>query len=236
VLGRLNFYPIPAAVSRVYVNMDGFAYIAFSKIERTIGTENCVPGAVVSTTQLRLTRREDIYLWQIHQDGTHREIVVESIHREQPFSDQLDTFSPTTSILTDNMNGTLVPVQVTHSNGSPPDDFEYRVDAEGNVVYKFPFPKYSGPLRDDMVIGSNDAGFATRGGTLIAFNVRTGKELWRWDSHTAEITVFAALADGGCAVQTPTDLVEVVDGLEAREIMTGKAMMSWSGQVYRKTE
>jgi hypothetical protein len=51
-----------------------------------------------------------------------------------------------------------------------------------------------------------------------------------------EITVFAALADGGCAVQTPTDLVEVIDGAEAREIMKGKAMMSWTGQMYRKNE
>jgi outer membrane protein assembly factor BamB len=228
--------PAPAAVSRVYVNMDGFAYLAFSQSERTIGTDNCVPGAVVNSAQSRLTRREDIYLWQIHRHGMYRATVVESARREQPLSDPLDTFSPAHSILTDNMNGTLVPVQVTHSNGTPSDDLEYRVDADGNVVYKFPFPKYSGPLRDDMVIGMNDTGFATRGGTLIAFNVRTGKELWRWDSHAAEITVFAALADGGCAVQTPTHLIEVIDGVEAREIMKGKAMMSWNGQMYRKVE
>ena len=226
----------PAAVSRVYVNMDGFAYLAFSQSERTIGAENCVPGAVVKAAQLRLTRREDIYLWQIHLDGTYRETVVESVHRLQPLSDPVDTFSPTHSILTDNMKGTLVPVRVTHSTGAQPDDYEYRVDAEGNVVYKFPLPKYSGTLQDDMVIGTNDTGFATRGGTLIAFNVRTGEELWRWDSHVAEITVFAALADGGCAVQTPTDLVEVIDGAEAREIMKGKAMKSWTGQMYRKNE
>lgn len=228
--------PAPAAVSRVYVNMDGFAYLAFSQSERTIRPEHCAAGEAVDPAQLRLTRQEDVYLWQIHSDGTYRAMVVESVHQEQPLSEPLDTFSPTHSILTDNMNGTLVPVQVTHSDGAPPDEFEYRVDAAGNVVYKFPLPKYSGPLRDDMVIGNDDTGFATRGGTLIAFNVRTGKELWRWDSHTVEITVFAALADGGCAVQTPTDLVEVIDGVEAREIMKGKAMMSWNGQMYRKNE
>ena len=29
---------------------------------------------------------------------------------------------------------------------------------------------------------------------LIAFDIGTGKELWRWDSKTPEIEVFAALA------------------------------------------
>jgi hypothetical protein len=60
-----------------------------------------------------------------------------------------------------------------------------------------------------MVLGEIDLGFATRGGILIAFNVRSGKEIWRWDSGTIDISVFAALANGACVVQTATGLVEV---------------------------
>jgi outer membrane protein assembly factor BamB len=228
--------PSPAAISRVYVNMDGYAYIAFSQSEQTMGTSKCVPGAAIDPSQVRLTREDSLILWQIHKDGTYRNIPVDSVRREQPLSGPVETLSPTGAIVTDNMNGTLIPVQVRHARGAAPDEFVYRINAEGDLVYKFPLPKYAGPLHDEMVIGNNDTGFATRGGTLIAFNAREGTEMWRWDSHTQEISVFAALADGGCAVQTPTALVEVLGGVESKEIMKGKAMMSWNGQMYRKNQ
>jgi hypothetical protein len=49
-----------------------------------------------------------------------------------------------------------------------------------------------------------------------------------------DITVFAALANGHCLVQTPTALVEVADSNTSREIFQGKAMMDWLGNMYRK--
>ena len=84
-----------------------------------------------------------------------------------------------------------------------------------------------------MVIGNDELGFATRGGVLIAFNVREGKELWRWDSNTDDISVLAALADGSCLVQTPTEAVDVWSPTKVKVYMSGKAMLSWKG-VYRK--
>jgi len=110
----------------------------------------------------------------------------------------------------------------------------YRVDDGGEVVYKLPLPKYAGPLHDEMVLGEHELGFATRGAFLIAFNVKTGKEIWTWDSNTPGIEVFAALANGGCMVQTPTALVEVDSATESKEIAKGKAMMDWRGQMYIK--
>ncbi|MFZ1133434.1 MAG: hypothetical protein WAN69_00720, partial [Candidatus Korobacteraceae bacterium] len=89
-------------------------------------------------------------------------------------------------------------------------------------------------LHDDMVIGNDDIAFATRAGVLIAFNVRSGKDLWRWDSNLPEITVFAALANGHCLVQTDTALVEVESSTKSKEILKGKAMMGWNGQMYLK--
>jgi outer membrane protein assembly factor BamB len=228
--------PVSAAVSRVYVNMDRYGYLAFTQSQKTLGAAKCVPGSAIDSAQVRLTRQEDLFLWQIHEDGTYRSTVVESFRGEQTPLAPVDTFAPTHAIVTDNMNGTLIPVRVSHSGGAVSDEFVYRVDESGNVVYKFPLPKYAGTLHDEMVIGSENTGFATRGGTLVAFSVSTGKEIWRWDSHTPEISVFAALADGGCAVQTPTALVEVIDGVESREIMKGQAMMNWQGQMFRKVE
>src|SRR6185312_2806015 len=114
-------------------------------------------------------------------------------------------------------------------------EFVYRINPEGQVVYRFPLPKYTGPLHDEMVTGESVA-FAARGGTLIAFDLRTGKELWRWDSGTPEIEVFAALANGHCAVQTPTALVEVADSVTSKELVKGKAMMDLLGHMCAKHE
>ena len=94
--------------------------------------------------------------------------------------------------------------------------------------------KAPGTVRVTAVLGEKDLGFTTRGCLLIAFNTREGKELWRWDARVRGVEVFAALADGSCLVQTPTALVAVHGPAEAREVMKGKALMGWNGQIYRK--
>ena len=231
--------PSRTIVSRVFVNMDGFAYIAFTQNARKLGIAKCKPGSTVNPADMYLTRDENLVLWQIHQDGTYREIPVEKYKGEQSLTAPITTLSPTNALVTDNMNGMLIPVQASHQAGwdgatSAADEFIYRVDQEGEVVFKFPLPKYTGVLRDEMVIGTDDTVFATRGGLLIVFSAHNGKELWRWDSNLPEITVFAALANGHCLVQTDTALVEVESSIKAKEVAKGKVMMGWQGQMYRK--
>jgi outer membrane protein assembly factor BamB len=225
--------------SRVIVNMDGFAYLAFTQNTRTLGTAKCVLGSTVDPSQMYLARDESLRLWQIHPDGTYRSTVVEAMRGKQSLTAPVSTVSPLTSIVTDNMNGILLPVQMSSSAGSASGsdttgEVIYRIDPNGEVVYKFPLPKYAGPMHDEMVIGEDDVAFATRGGILIAFNLRVGREIWRWDSNTPEISVFAALANGDCIVQTPKGLVEVESATRSKEVMGGKVMMDWQGQMYRK--
>jgi outer membrane protein assembly factor BamB len=231
--------PARTVVSRVMVNMDGFAYLAFTQNDRKLGIAKCKPGSAVNPADMSLARNENLILWQIHQNGSYRSILVENYKGEQPLTTPITTLSPTNALMTDNLNGTLIPVQASHQSGwegttSPADEFVYRVDEEGEVAYKYPLPKYTGTLHDDMVIGNDDVAFATRAGILIAFNVRSGKDLWQWDSNLPEITVFAALANGHCLVQTDTALVEVESSTKAKEIFKGKAMMDWQGHMYRK--
>jgi outer membrane protein assembly factor BamB len=224
-------------VSRVFVNMDGLAYLAFTENVRNLGTEKCTPGSTVDSGQIHLARDEKLVLWQIRPEGTYRSTVVEATKGKQSLSAPVNAISPTNSIVTDNMNGMLIPVQLSYNTGSqnaPADEFIYRVDQDGEVVYKFPLPKYTGSLHDEVVIGEDDVAFATRGSLLIAFNVRKGEEIWRWYSNTPDIEVFAALANGHCLVQTPTALVEVENADKSKEVFQGKAMMGWQGQIYRK--
>ncbi len=220
--------------------MDGFPYITFTQKTRTVGASKCILGSSVDPNAMYVDRDEKLILWQIHPDGTYRSTIVDEIKNKQLFSATIYTLSPTRGIVTDNTNGTLIPTRwfdetASGSASEGGSDVVYRVAQDGDVVYKVPMPRYTGALHDDMVIGiigQDYVAFATRGGALIAFNVTTGKELWRWESNTPEISVFAALANGHCLVQTPTALVEVANSTESKEIAKGKAMIDWHGQMY----
>jgi outer membrane protein assembly factor BamB len=231
--------PARTIASRLFVSIDGFAYVAFTQQERALGTAKCTPGSAIEPRDVTFQRDERVVLWQIHPDGTYRSTIVEESKSSRPLSEHVSVASPTGAIIPDGLDGVLLSIRWSHDAivedaHASPDEVVYRLDQNGAVVYKFPLPKYAGPLHDEMVLGENDRGFATRGGLLIAFNVRDGKEIWRWNSNTPEIEVFAALANGGCLVQTPTGLVEVENGTESKEIFKGKAMVDWQGQMYLK--
>jgi outer membrane protein assembly factor BamB len=231
--------PTPARASRLMVNMDGYGYLAFTQTEWILTTGKCTLGQTVDPKDVTLARDDKLVLWKIDPDGSYRAIVVEATKNKQPLSAPTSVVSPTNALVTDNMNGTLIPVRVSHNvttanADEPVDEFVYRVNQDGELLYKLPLPKYSGPLKDDMVIGEDNVAFATRGSYLIAFSLVTGKELWRWESSEPEISVFAALANGACLVQTPTVLMEVASSTKAKSIFQGKAMMDWQGRMYRK--
>jgi len=237
---RATSGPLRSFPSRLFVNIDGFAYVAFSQNEWTLESPGCTPGEVVAPAKVIFTRDEKIVLWQIHPDGTYRSTIVEASRREDNLATPVTAGSPTGAIIPDGLGGVLLSVRWSHSDIVPdvvgqPDELIYRIQENGEVVYKSPLPRYDGPLKDEMVLGEHDLGFATRGSVLIAFNVLDGKELWRWHSHENGIEVFAALANGGCLVQTPEALVQVNNATESAEVFKGKAMMDWQGQLYRKS-
>jgi outer membrane protein assembly factor BamB len=149
--------PLAGAVSSIMVNMDGFPYVAFREDSNILGTSQCTPGSKVEPKDIFLDRDNKLVLWQIHRDGTYRATIVEEMKDSQPFSAVSYTGSPTKAIVTDNMNGMLVPAEWSQETGTSAlgkgDDVIYRVSAEGRVVYKLSMPSYSGPLHDDMVIG-----------------------------------------------------------------------------------
>jgi hypothetical protein len=179
-----------------------------------------------------------LILWQVHPDGTHRETEIEQVTSAGRSSAPVPLIAPTRAIIPDGLGGVLLSVRrLPDAREAAPAhsvEFIYRVDSDGKLVYKLPLPAYLGPLKDEMVLGENDRGFATRGSVLFAFDVRQGTESWRHDTHVYGIEVLAALADGGCLVQTPVALVNVHDAEHAVELMKGKAMMGWNGEMYVK--
>ena len=83
-------------------------------------------------------------------------------------------------------------------------------------------PSYEGDSHDEMVLGENNMGFTTRESKLVALDVNSGAELWRWDSGVPGIEVFEALADGGCLVQTPKALINVHNANQAQQMFEGQ--------------
>jgi len=228
-------------LSKTFVNIDGFAYVAFSENQWTLSSAACKVGSAIAPENVTLGRDEAVVLWQIHPDGTYRRTVIDQTKGARPLSEPISAASPTGALVPDGLGGVLASVRCSHDDlardvhGSL-DEYVYRVDETGNLVYKLPLPRSDGPLEDDMVLGENERGFATRGSFLVAFDVREGKELWRWKAETPGIRVFAALANGGCLVQTPTALVEVDSPEVSREVLHGQAVIDWQGHIYRKSE
>jgi outer membrane protein assembly factor BamB len=231
--------PVRTAASRLFVNMDGFAYVAFTQNERMLTSAACIPGSAIEPGNVSFSREDRLILWQIHADGTYRSTIVQESKDTGQLSEPVTSALPTGAIIPDGLGGVLLsirrPLNVIGDAGHrSADEFVYRIDEDGKLVYEFPLPSYDGPTQDEMVLGENDRGFATRGSILIAFNVRDGKEIWRWDSHTPGIKVFAALENGGCMIQTPAALVEVDNATDSKEIFKGQAMVDWHGQLFRK--
>jgi hypothetical protein len=221
------------------VNIDDYAYVAFTEHASTLTAPTCTPGAAIAARDVNVAREDRVVLWQIHPDGTYRSTIVEESKGTRALSEPVSMLSPTGGIMPDDSGGVLLSIRKSpDSTGNDvtrsTDEFVYRLNHAGDFVYKFLLPKYQGKLHDEMVLGQeNVVAFATRGGTLVAFNVQDGKETWRWDS-AQEIEVFAALANGGCLVQTPTAVVEVENSTTSKKYMDGRVMMDWQGHMYRK--
>ena len=200
--------------------------------------ERAPRGAGVNLRDVSVSGKQRLALWQIHPDGTRRETVIEEIEPGAPPSTMAASSSPPVKSSRTGSAAFCSPSGGLRTRGRPAprqsEEYVYRVDGDGKLVYKLPMPAYDGPLKDSMVLGENSRGFTTRGSLLIAFDVGEGKESWRWDAGVRGVEVFAALADGGCLVQTPDALVHVRDAAHAIEVMKGQAMMGWNGQIYLK--
>jgi outer membrane protein assembly factor BamB len=231
--------PLRTVPTRLMVNMDGLAYVAFTQNDWTLKVGACTPGEEFKAADVQFTRDERLVLWQIHPDGSVRSTIIDSTKTTAPFSGPVSAASPTGALLTDNLDGVLLPVRWSHNilpeNAiGTPDEFVYRINPGGDVVFKFLLPKYVGPLHDEMVIGEYDIAFVTRGGVLIAFDLHTGKEVWEWDSQTPEISVMAALANGACMVKTPTGTAEVNRGVKTKDLTSdGTTVIGWRGETYQ---
>jgi hypothetical protein len=225
---------LPIITSGLFVNTDGDAYIAFTQNRWTEGADNCMAGSVIDPHKAYFSREDYLILWRIQPDGTHQDSIVDTFKRRVSFAAPVSVISPTGDIIPDGFGGVLLSVrsavkQETQKQTDPSDEFVYRVTEQGELAYKFLLPRYAGPLHDEMVLGEQDLGFATRGSTLIAFSVRDGGEVWRWNSGIPEIKINMSTAGGGCLVDTPEGLVLVEEGTKKQLVAPAGSEMYTPG-------
>src|SRR6201984_3489731 len=135
----------------MYVNMDGNAYVAFAQNDWTLKAAKCTPDSTLDPSRVNLVRAENVFLWQIHADGTYRSTTVESVRIEQSAMAPVNVASPTGALVTDNHNGLMIPIRLSHdmdsqASNESAEEFVYRVNPDGDVVYKLPLPRYNGRL------------------------------------------------------------------------------------------
>ena len=231
--GRVESHDLRTITSRLFVNTDGDGYAAFTQNEWKIEADKCTNGALLDPRQVNFSRDDKLVFWRIYQDGTYKSTIVNGDRADRAaFSSPVSVMSPTGNIIPDGMGGVLLSVRWTHTDipqkvRGPADEFVYRITEDGELAYKFPLPKYSGTLHDEMVLGEQDAGFVTRGSVLVAFDVKDGREMWHWDSGGPEIKIRMATAGGGCVVDTPEGLLLIENGMKMRRVgPTGSTIYS----------
>lgn len=234
VPGRSASHALRVFTSGLFVNTDGLAYAAFGKNDWTVGIDKCTSNSSVDPKNVNFSRDDQLVLWQIHPDGSLEATVIDTNKQRTSFAAPITVTSPTGDIIPDGFGGVLLSVRWTHTDvpqkiRSSPDELVYRITDDGEVAYKFPLPKYSGLLHDEMVLGEKDLGFATRGGILVAFNVKDGSEVWQWDSGASEIEINMATAGGGCLVDTPDGLTLVEDGMKKQVVAPSGSEMYTPG-------
>jgi outer membrane protein assembly factor BamB len=198
---------IPILTSLLFINIDGDAYLAFTRRFRTLDAVDCSGGEPLGLKHLRLSRDDSLMLFRISPDGVSISTLVHE-EREDAIPAEHASFSvtqPTHAIIPDGVGGTLVSVQVLRGGlfskqAQNAEEFVYRVTDQGILAYKFRLPPYSGARHDSMVLGGDETAFVTRGSLVVCFDAITGAERWHYDTGVPEIQIVVALADGGVVV------------------------------------
>jgi outer membrane protein assembly factor BamB len=211
---RLSFFcspglrarsPATVKFSRLLVNTDGHAYLAFVMLRGELEALNCSPETMYQAAQVRRRYDSSLFLWQISPQGIVISTLVQHDQVEIALSnDWPPSLEPAGDLIPDNEGGVLLAVRqyLRTPFTSPPrfHDYIYRITSEGKLAYKFALP---GELRmeDGMALNDENRAFITVGSLVICFDSLSGSEVWRYDAQTRNVNIIFAAEDGGVVVQ-----------------------------------
>jgi outer membrane protein assembly factor BamB len=199
--------PQAAMFSRLLVNTDGNAYFAFTVTLWNLQGVNCTPETALHAADIRQHHDNSLFLWKISPDGALVSTLVQRDQGENRPPDDLAPLTlPTGDLIPDGDGGVLLAVRQVPARplGSPVvrHDYVYRITDEGKLAYKLALPDFAGLRVDDgMVLNDENQACTTIGGVVLCFNSISGKELWRYDTGTAKVTIVFAAEDGSVVAE-----------------------------------
>jgi outer membrane protein assembly factor BamB len=121
-------------------------------------------------------------------------------------SDYLPVIFPTGDLIPDGDSGVLLGVRrvppAPLGSSVPRHDYVYRATDQGKVIYKLALPDIAGLRVDDgMVLNDENQACTAIGGLVLCFDSLSDKELWRYDTGTARVTIIFAAEDGSVVVE-----------------------------------
>jgi hypothetical protein len=90
-------------------------------------------------------------------------------------------------------------------------EFQYRITEDRSVKYRFSANVTSGGFPTDMLFGES-MGYTTRGPAVIAFDLETGRELWRWVSPKSNVSAVMVAAGEMVLVHEADGYTMIKDG------------------------
>lgn len=216
-------------LSNLFVNIDGRARFAFTQSSIILRAPSCKAGEIIPSGDVRAIADDVLHLWKIDADGHYTEAEIEARHFDAITRTMAtEVPAPTGELIDDGSNGVLLSVQIRLRSTVPAlvqkkcKEFIYHFTADDKLDYKVALPEYAydGQSSDKIGISEfreSELAFVARGSIVIAFNIESGVERWRWDSGV-NVRIGWVTKQGNVAVYLPDRIVEVQDPTHQKEI------------------
>jgi hypothetical protein len=209
---------LPLRHSHLMSNVEGVANFAYSELLISAEGSKCSEGQVLQLGVLHLTVTQRLKMIDIANDLSIVGYNVEENSAEGNAAKTLYKVSlPIGDIIVGEQgDGNFLAVRTQNeswptSQGFNPVEFQYRISEDRSVKYRFPVNASSGGFPTDMLLGKT-IGYTTRGHAVIAFDLETGRELWRWLSTKSDVLAVMAAAGEMVLVHEGDGYTMIKDG------------------------
>jgi outer membrane protein assembly factor BamB len=208
--GLESVKPLPIFHTKMMTGPKDETYLMYSEASVVADAGQCRAGAAVDLENVRIESTQRLVAVDVDPEGAITSQAVEENSAEGPATTtSLVATLPTGDIIVgdgDTGAGNFVAVRrvISHWGNKVPvkvEEFEYRISANREVLYRSQVPLGSDGAHSVTLLGEDRIGFTSRGKTVIAFDQDTGQEKWRWQGKSGSVLLYAALKDAAVLVQ-----------------------------------
>jgi len=217
--GAENSTLLPVRHSKMMSNIEQVANLAYSEFSLVADAGECKPGAAVDPQQVRIKAMQRLMMVDIYENQTTSTGAIEASTTDGKAGDSwIQAIVPTGDIIVGEAGtGNFLAVRKTKQQwrGTGPgsiEEFQYRISDDRTVKYRVPVPVSPLGFPSSMLLGENNVGYTTRGRVVLAFDTRSGHEIWRWESTKSEVLACIALTNDEVLVHEGDGYTILKDG------------------------